>query len=116
MLNPCMLCPDSEDSLSLTSLFLLFPPVDSLQFSSSFALGIRLTSIYMLRCWGDATPWDFFTAFPAHLLSPSSSPMSFLYFFEHLKLRVNLFLHVANKPTRAYRVSSIVNYRLPCDL
>lgn len=31
------------------------------------ALGISLSSIFMLRCWGDATSWDFFTALPERL-------------------------------------------------
>lgn len=39
----------------------------------SLALGIiRLTSIYMLRCWGDRISWDFFTSLPLRSFSPSS--------------------------------------------
>lgn len=70
------------------SLLLRSFPLSSHGFSSVFislALGIRLTSIYMLRCWGDATSWDFFTALPLHSFSLSRlPPLSFLYLFEHL--------------------------------
>lgn len=97
-------------------------PFSSSGFSSVFILlcsGNKTDFYLYAQMLGRCNPMGFLYSFSCSLAlspSPSSSPMSFLYFFEHLKLRVNLFLHVANKPTRAYRVSSIVNYRLPCDL
>lgn len=89
-------------------------PLPSSGFSSVFislALGIRLTSIYMLRCWGDATSWDFFTALLVHSFS-LFPPLSFLYLFEHLYLGVNLFYILPI--TRAYRFS-IFFWRVKCD-
>lgn len=90
--------PDSGDFLPFT---LLFPPFLSPVFIS-IALGIRLTSIYMLRCWGDTTSWDIFTSLPLHSFSLS---LSFLYLIEPYIVEWVAYFHML-QITRVYRLLS----------
>lgn len=90
--------PDSGDFLAST--LLLFPLSPSGFFFSVFiflALGIiRLTSIYMLRCRGDRTSWDFFTSLPLRSFSPSSF-LPVLHVWACVIEPYSVILHIMNK-------------------
>lgn len=96
-------------------LFCSFPLFSS-GFSAVFislALGIRLTSIYMLRCWGDTTSWDFFAYLPVHSFSLSWS-LLLSTFFPLCPLSV--WAYIIEWVAYFYMLQITRVYRLPSDV